>query len=120
MRFRNRVCQVTDAATVRPRWPICEMQSATANPGGYWAPREIAWDPPQLFALPRIAREELHWSNLQYDRTRAIINLPDVLQNTPQRARKEKMAQQKGKSKEKGSCAAPDEVGVKRKNGEHR
>ena len=76
-----------DGAPVIRSWgSISEMEWAIAEPAEYWVRGEIDWGFPQVFALPRIAREKLHWSNFQFIRTQAIIHLPDVSQSTAQLA----------------------------------
>ena len=71
-----------DASGVRPWWPVGEMGWTTADPAGYWGPGEIDWDCPQLFVFHRPVNEKLYWSHFQFDRTQAVIRLPDVFQDT--------------------------------------
>ena len=64
------------------------MEWTTADPPGRWASCEIDWDFAQLFILPRIIHKKLRWPTFQFGRTQAIIQIPDVSQNTAQMVRK--------------------------------
>ena len=86
------------------------MEWATADPAGYWAPGEIDWDSPQLFALPRIVNDRLHGSQLQIRRARASFHLPDGSQNAAHEARKDEVAKEKEKATGRGNSEETDEA----------
>ena len=66
------------SAIVRNWWPITNAEWKTVKPRDFRALDELRWGFWQLYGLPRIAREQLHWRQFTFDRKQARVAYPQV------------------------------------------